>query len=301
MDRDTFLSAVSELISSNYPEGDPQRGLKASEVGLLIRRGLPEVLWETLGYLKLKEILADLEARRLIRTGFDEKHAFTVWPPDAPASQTERSATQPLQEGLAQRERFRPLRKDVWSAFVTAWPPGKRFIHRRDGTVRMGFAEPPGPTSDWVEIKPLDQDSQKAWANEFLAQRGLEQDEGVRRALESPTWYRELTEKIREVNPLIATHWNQRRSMRVVQAVQDWIKSNDLPPESVFEPYAPAGRPTVAARRSAVTGLRGGLLAAVQQMTVDELLKIKIPTRCLLTVFRPDLLPPGESATNRHE
>ena len=118
MDRDAFLSAVSKLILSNYPK-DPLRGLKASEVGLLIRRGLPEVSWESFGYPKLKGILADLEASGLIRTGVDEKQAFTVWLPGTPASTIERSATQPQQQGLAQREPFRPLRKAVWSAFVT--------------------------------------------------------------------------------------------------------------------------------------------------------------------------------------
>ena len=301
MDRDSFLSAVHELISSNYPE-DKARGLKAAEVGLLIRRALPEMSWESLGYIRLKDILVDLEAQGRICTGFDEKHAFSVWLPGVPRRESQQSVdrAEPGQ-GRVRRQGFRALRKPVWSAFVTALPRGKRFIHSRDGTIRMGFSEAPDKSPDWVEIIPIDQNTQRAWAEQFLAQLGLPQDEALRRTLDSATWYRDLAEALREVNPWLVSQWNQHRSARVVEAVRSWAGPNNVSPELLFESRAPVSRSSNLGKKESSKNLREVLLAALRQMTVEELLEIKLPASCLLSVFRPDLVPHERSTTDAHE
>lgn len=183
MDKQSFLSAVLDLITSNYPE-DKARGLKAAEVGLLVRNSLAGTSWADFGFPKLKDVLSALERQGLIRTGSDAKFAYTVWIHE----ENDRGASSRLVPPQREMTRFRPLLKPVWTAFVADKPHGRRFLSKSDGTVRMGLSEEASPGSDWVEMTPVGQDTQRSWARDFLKQNEVGDQDEILESLESDFW-----------------------------------------------------------------------------------------------------------------
>ncbi len=288
MDRQDFLSAVLNLITSNYPE-DKARGLKASEVGLLVRSSMADTSWAQFGFPKLKDVLSELERQGQIRTGIDAKFAYSVWIGEEKTRDPMGRSVPPSNE----TPRFRPLRKPVWTAFVTDKPRGKRFLSKSDGTVRMGLPEESNPDSDWVEMIPVTQDVQRSWARDFLKQNEISDQDGFLESLESEFWYHDFVEKLRADCPDRARAWLRVRSSKIVQVVQEWTNREGIPQDLVFEALQPFEKrvPTRGAGR--YSDLRGGLIAAVESLTTDELLHLSIPARTLLAVFRPDLLASG--------
>ena len=289
MDKQGFLSVVADLIVSNYPE-DEQRGLRASEVGLLVRHALPETNWSEFGLPKLKDILVELERQGRIRTGVDAKFAYTVWLGEEKVRERSDRPLLPPQSNL---RRFRSLRKAIWTAFVADRPHGRRFLNRIDGTVRMGLLEVPSPASEWVGINPVPQDTQRSWAREFLAQCQLSEHNELLATLETDLWYRDFVQKLRELRQDDAGLWLRLRSERIIEHVHEWIEKNGVPQDHVFEAQEAPKRSVHVRGIGKYPDLREGLIAAVESLTTDELLQLRIPARKLLTVFRPDLIDSG--------
>jgi len=289
MDRQSYLSAVADLITSNYPQ-DKARGLKASEVGLLVRRELPRVNWTDFGFLKLKDVLAELESQGQIRTGIDAKFAYSVWIGNENNLRTSERQLMPPPTNLP---RFRPLRKPIWTAFVADRPQGRRFLCKTDGMVRMGLYEDPGPGSEWVEIIPVAQDTQRAWAKDFIDQRQLDDPDGLVTTLDTDMWYHDFVTELRKRGPDDARPWLRLRSGKIVKHVQEWVEKNSVPEELVFEAQQPPERSVQVRDFGTSSDLRAGLMAALESLATDELLQLRIPARNLLAVFRPDLLGSG--------
>lgn len=154
----------------------------------------------------------------------------------------------------------------------------------------MGLPEESSPDSDWVEITPVTQDTQRSWARDFLKQNEISDEGEFLASLEGDFWYHDFVEKLRVNRPDEAQTWLRFRSSKIIQIVQEWTKHERIPQDLVFETPQPFERhaPTRDTRR--YSDLRGGLIAAVESLTTDELLQLSIPARTLLSVFRPDLL-----------
>lgn len=288
MDRDDYVSSVSKIITSNYPV-DTDRGLKVAELGILIKRLLPHPTWEELGFPRLKDVVAVLEAEGSVRTGYDSKSAFTLWLPEG----TERVERPKVEDGApppSVSAIFQPLRKPVWTAFIAALSGGKRFLRRTDGTVVMGVQQEPIPATNWIQIEPIDQDRQRSWAREFLREAAVRETEELLGSLASATWYRDFEDKLADLSPSHAHAWRRHRSNRVIQHVREWIARNRIPTDLVFEPRL--GERTITSRRKPPQSqdLRLGLLAAVHELKTEQLLQLRIPAKILLSVFRPDLV-----------
>ncbi|MBU0717526.1 MAG: hypothetical protein KJ749_04695 [Planctomycetes bacterium] len=302
MDQQQFLETVVHLVESNYPR-DPRRGLKAAEVGLLVHRALPDLDWNSLGFSKLSDVLDVLEDREIIQTGPDDKRALTVWLRDregAGIPATPR-AFPPRGEIVGAVTIFRPLRNDVWTAFVAALPQGRRFLRQSDGVVRMGLDDAPQPEQEWVEIEPIAEDRQKEWAVEFLRESRLDKYPELALALDAPDWYRVFPEKLRADARVEPSRWNRLRSNRILQRVREWAEQKKVSPEVIFSPACARTLPARLVSRPDEHDLKRRLLDAVGQMTVNELLEVRIPARYVLQVFRPDLLGLPREAVERDE
>jgi len=299
MDQKEFVSTISGIIQKNYPT-DRKRGLKASEVGVLIRVTLPDIKWEDLGFQKLKDILAELESQKLIETGYDDNHAFTVWLPGSSGDYGRKNReTISVIQGTSGS--FRPLRKPVWTAFVSVFPVGRRFIRKTDGFVSMGMDDHPLPNTDWIEIDPISQETQKSWAKEFLSKFNIEETNELTVSLNEHTWYRTFVEQLRKQNPDDAYGWQRLRSSRVVEFVRKWVQQKGVSDELVFEPRIDYTSLSKQTQHAKVKNLRDGLLAAIAAMNTNELLELRIPAKCLLGVFCPELMSPGRSHLRVHE
>jgi hypothetical protein len=263
-----YVDAVFQIISSN----ERPHGLKASTLGQLIRRGLPNESWSTFGFRSLKSLLLHLEQQSLIRTGDDDTGAFAVW-----VSKTTSVATPP------QTQKYSPLRKDVWLAFVASQPHGKRFVDRTSGTVRMGLQDSPHPAEQWTEIVPIPETEQKDWARHFVATHCASQTK-LLSTLTGPTWFTQFANELRASSPELSRLWNRVRSEKVSSHVKSWCEKHKIEPEIAFAQRADVT--PQAAHSGPIAGSieprRAILLAAISKMSTDELVQLSIPARYLL-------------------
>jgi len=289
MDRQEYLSFVANLIKKHYPP-DSRRGLKASEVGLLIRRALPGTDWREFGFERLKDVLSTLETQNAVLTGWDDKRAYTVWLADDKPPVNQDIAPKPLAASRAAPV-GESLKKDVWNAFVAGVPRGRRFMDRETGVLRMGFGDVPDAGGKWVEIKQLEQVEQRQWAVEFIDEKNVGDKSELTEALSASDWYRAFPRALEPINSEYVTAWNRYRSWRVIAVVKTWAEQNHVPREFIFD--STNGATAQRGRAAPIVSLRTALFTALAELSTDELLELRLPARSLVRVLQPELLSNG--------
>jgi hypothetical protein len=260
-----FLDSVVQVIRANGGE----RGIKGSTLGQLIRRALPDQHWQACGFPTLKALLQELVKQQQVRIGNDDQGAFAVWLLAKPADLS------------PQRQRYNPLRQDVWNAFAISYPSGRRFMHRTSGAVRMGQVERPTPADQWAEFEAIGDEEQRKWAREFVAE--LEGGNQFTEAVNAEDWFRRFPRELRlSAIPDVGRKWNRVRTERVSAHVRNWCEENKIDPELAFQQQASADLAFRPASASVPRETRTVVLAALARMTTDELLQIPIPAKYLL-------------------
>jgi len=281
MNVEEYLSQVYRIISGNFRSNDPTGSMAVASAAYLVKRALGHDQ-TVFGFVRFKDVLQELENRGLLKTGINSKSAFAVWV-------TEKGA-RAVREAVQPSERFRPLRNPVWFAFISEAPAGRRFLNKKTGEVRVGVTDPPSDDDDWVEITPIDRRQEQENALKFLSEKEIH-DPTVSASVNSERWYRDFPNKLAEQHPTLAWEWKRERSRRVMEAARTWCRQNDVAESLLFEDV-PAARPEGAGRRTepADIRLRQLLLAAIQRMSTDELLRLHLPAQQLVAVLRPELL-----------
>jgi hypothetical protein len=282
MDNSQFLAAVLDVIRLNYPSGSPD-GLSAARIGLLVRHAFPKLEWISLGFPKLKDVLAELETQGLIRTGANRKGAFSVWlasEPQVPYAEpkpTIRGSHSPM------------LRREVWYAFISSSPPGRRFLERKSGSIRMAVANEPVEAGDWVEIQPIAQDTQRSWARDFLSSQNLPDEAEAEASISDAEWFRSLADFLTRKHPELLASWNRLRTQNTVSQVRQWCEEHSVPFELVTELPRWQQLNSRVGTIADANDLRRALLHAIQQMPTSELLELPIKAKHLVQALRPDL------------
>jgi hypothetical protein len=285
MDNKEFLGAVLDLIRLNYPAHQPG-GIRVAYLGNLIHRAFPNVHWTSFGFLKLKNVLDELETQGAVRTGRDHNGTFVVWPANAPVSAT--PAIPESKPALSARPYLPMLRREVWFAFVSETPVGRRFLDRNTGDVRMAASNVPSDSGDWVEIQPIDQETQRQWARDFLTAQGLLNGE-VQTCLADRQWYRRLAEFLEQRRPEALASWNRLRTQNAIGHVRNWCESHAVRFDSVTESFLRRKQFDESASGPRTKDLRQALLKAIEKMATSELLELPIPAKHLVQALRPDL------------
>lgn len=277
MDREEMIELATKRLldrfRSDAQDGSMTAALAGEMLGDVGYALLPE-------FTKFKYLLAELEKRGTIRTGINSKGAFALWLQNKAAPERNTSVLAPQSSNP-----HRPLRQDVWRAFVSFHPSGHRFFNKITGTTLVGQAQAPSDAGVWVEIKPMDPEMDRQDARTFLSNEKIQIEGAVETALAAPAWFVELP---RVLSPAVAAAWKRRRTGRVVDLVEEWRHRHGVSDNLI---YAPAFPPkAVASLKGAKETLRGHLLGALGRMTDDELLNLQLPARCLFEQLRPDLL-----------
>lgn len=278
MDAEQYISEVVRVIRENFRSNDETGGMPVASAAYVIRRTLG-VSQTAFGFLKFKNVLENLERRGEIKTGVDSKGAYALWLADAekqPAATTRLAV-------------YKALRNEVWFAFVSELPSGKRFLNATTGEIRTGLDAAPD-NEGWLEITPLDPSSERKLARDFLQQQGIN-DKAIEDAISRENWYVDFPKALSEKHPGLAAEWKRNRSHRVIGIVEDWCRNHDVQKQIVFQEISP--KPEV--RLPAPTGgveqdLRKLLLAAINRMPTHELLRLHLPAYELVSTLRPDLL-----------
>ena len=214
MNTQDYLSQVLETIRECFRPTDSGGSMPVATAAYLAKQKL-RVDHTTFGFAKFKDVLKELEGRGLVRTGTNTKNAFAIWLPEGSAP-----ADRPPKPVASVSRQFRPLRNQVWFAFVSESPAGRRFLNRVSGDVQVGLQEAPG--SDWVEIVPIDPSSEKEEAARFLVFHQLERSDEVHQALDSDKWYVDFPVELTKLNPQLAADWKRGRSTRIMDLIEKW-------------------------------------------------------------------------------
>ncbi len=280
---DEYLGEVYRVIRENFPSTDPTGSMTAAAAGYLVKLSVAPDHTQ-FGFLKFKDVLQRLERQGLIRIGANSKNALSIWLIEQTGQPTPVSTRPPIGRS------FRPLRKAVWHAFTAARPAGRRFLNRATGEVKLEVQNGLETDPSWVEIVPLDYDSDRNVALDFLKENSLDNAE-LMISLDSDRWYVDFTRALSAYSPGLATDWKRYRSHHVIGIVKEWCRKNRVDTAIVFEEFPPKQSfPTVQPTGSGHDQLKALLLAALEHMSADELMELRLPARHLVAVLRPDLL-----------
>lgn len=279
---DDYLDLVVQTISRNL-ESD-SHCLTAAALGGLLRQACPGANWKNFGKRNLSELLGDLEHRGRLKLTKTDKDALAVT----------LCNVMPLQ-AVATIGKFDPLRKSIWDAFVLVAPEGRRFMHRRTGTVRVALDGVPEPADDWVEICPIGTDIQQEWARAFIAEGHGSGADAAAQTLSDGNWHPQLfVQQLKHSDENIARLWNRFRSAKVSLLVKDWLVHHALPSELAFQTNTQSsggqgltaegsgGRTTV---ESETENVRRAILLALSTLPLEKLLEIPIPAGVMLSAL----------------
>lgn len=279
MTYEEYLDVVVRLTSQSV---SPDTGMvTAAALGVLLRRAHPDEHWRSFGKRSLSELLRDLERQGRLRLVETNKGALAV----------AHGGLEPAPAPSTVVERFNPLRKSVWEAFVMATPRGRRFMDRESGAIRLALDVAPTPADDWIEIAPVGTERQRAWATEFLRSPENQGVSHLERRVHDADWLpTAFGRAIREADPVAGQKWNIFRSAKVSALVKEWLATNALPTDLAFQPSRSSEvsteRPTPA--RSVVdqvTDTRAVILAALATLPTEKLLEIPIPAGTILAAL----------------
>lgn len=277
-----YIAHVTQLIQTNL---NPLRGyITVAVLGERLKRSNLEVNWKTFGYPSLLRLLEDLERRNLVSLRKTEKDALAV----APFGLTTTAALTGPPAIPSMPKTYNALRKSVWAAFVFTTPEGRRFIHRASGVVRMGLQQEPTPIDEWSEIQPIPEDLQKEWAASFAAG-----DAALLAAMHQANWHTAFPNTLMLKSHSERAAWNRHRSVSVSRLVEEWALAHSYPKELLFEPrestVAPVPKsPEVPRPLSSDEQVRRWLLAAISQLSTEQLLAIPITGQLLLSAMKSE-------------
>ncbi|MEQ8482975.1 MAG: hypothetical protein RIB46_01295 [Pseudomonadales bacterium] len=211
----------------------------------------------------MKSFLEYLQEQTLVTICQTDKQALAV----APAEQAGLPTAVPRSK--------RSLKRPYWIAFVLETPPGKRFIHRPSGTVRLAEPERPAPSAEWVEVEPISQETQREWALEFVRTHSPAELAAVENVLQDEEWYVKVPEVLNQDQK---REFNRHRSGHVAKYVESWCRNNGIDSSVAFEQPQQTFAPSATVRR-ADEQLRDQVLRALAKMPTHELLEIPIPMK----------------------
>ncbi len=256
--------------------------LTAAALGMVLRQASPEENWKTFGKRTLSDLLVDLEGQGRLSLTKTDKGALAIV----------LSGAAPLPT-VASIERFNPLRKSVWDAFVLVAPQGRRFMHRRNGTVRVGLDIAPAPADDWVEIFPIGADAQRQWARAFVEEHHGSGASAAAQTLSDENWHPQVfVQALKRLDENVAHLWNRFRSAKVSSQVKDWLVQHALPHELAFQ----SSIQTTGTKKSSVEigdaiptsepeEIRRAILTALSALPLEKLLEIPIPAGVMLSAL----------------
>lgn len=273
MTLEEYSDLAIQLVRSNL---DPNlHCLTAAALGEQLRRSSQGTSWRELGFTSFLRFLEHLERNKRACLTKTPRQALAV---ALPGGDRQPSAAPPT---------YNALRKPVWGAFIFSAPAGRRFFHRNTGAVRMGITDAPNPVDEWVEIEPIREEQQKAWAQAFLNEEHLAANTDLQASLAQPHWHQDFPFALDRLGPAKRIRWNRDRSLKVAQVADEWCRRHRLEPDTVFQTSAPQRPGAILAPPVLPPGVteaeqRRWILAALARLPTDMLLEIPLPAGLMI-------------------
>lgn len=284
MDLSAYVEEVIRIVSSTTQPGSDC--VTAAALGMHLRKAHPTVDWKSFGFKSLSELLADPSLSNTLKLVKTVKGALAVT-----------LVSKNFQVLTPHVETYNPLRKAVWEAFTLPSPPGRRFFNRLTGSVRIGLDVAPTPADDWVELEQIGLPEQKQWAESFIDEqlKDTSTADDARGLVHQPSWRPHLFgQELEKLSDGQMRQWNLYRSARVSAYVKKWLTDQNLPINWAFQsslsiptPSQPDAIPLPLPQDvlHSPEETKRVILAALGQMSVEQLLEIPIPSRLVLSAL----------------
>lgn len=276
MDQVSYINAAFEVLDQLFADSPK---VTAAMLGAALKDR--DLDWTNYGFAKLKDVLFALSATHPISFGPDEKDALAVWRSGPGISTTARAQDRALST--------KSLKKPVWTAFVSESVSPPRAIDRRTGTVWLSTSEPPKENGEWMTVDPIPREKQIDWACAFVESNASDHKDSLLHSLKHEEWFREFPRRLEALSQDLRRSWNRERTDRVGEWVASWCLQHSVSPHLLFDIRTPSSRSTPAVPEGR-DRLREALLAAVQDLSTEQLLELQLPAESLVKALRPDLL-----------
>ena len=283
-----FIESVVQLLRSKTPEPETQP-ITAAKVGSILRREHGGAIWQDFGFVTLKQLLVEMESKGFLRIGRTTKDALAIQLGDS--GKFNLAPPQPDNKSVASAHRF--LRKVYWIAFALEHPTGKRFVNSSSGEIRFGLEEAPEPSKDWIECESVAPETQKSWAEQFLAEKNIPLDHALSESLAADDWYQKFPKVLNGHAGHVLPQWNRIRSRKISTEVENWCKKHGIAIDTAFQPQIK--RPKLAkeiAVRKATIGpgaeeawVRKVVLDALSHAPIETLLELSVPMKFVLNAI----------------
>lgn len=270
-----LLQFISDFVTQRYSEAG--RRTNGAQLANAIRERFPLMSWGQWGYTKLADAVREAEERGLVARNRAVQH-LEVQPPGLS------EAALPTTVAPTQDQAF--IRPEVWRAIVFVSSRQITFLERATGRllalpsedtlgVQKLMADP-----RYLRFDPIPSDQQRLWAKQFLAQHAELDATGAQ--LDSPSWWRSLSNWFQSQAPDVLRSWNQFRSTRVLDFLKSWCRVNGVSLHCLLSPVAVHAVPSSPQARHTSTAIRRAILAALAELPLEQLESIPIPARLLL-------------------
>lgn len=282
MELSEYLHEVVRIVKTNLHPVN--RWVTAAALGTLLRNAYPNTNWKKFGFKSLVELLNDPQLASLLKIVKTDKEALAVALTD---DERALSSTQHV-------ETYNPLRKIIWEVFTLPSPPGRRFMNRLNGSVRIGLDAAPSPADEWVEIEKIGLAEQKRWAETFVDERADDASfvDAAKGMIASPSWHpHQFGHELDRIGDGLMRHWNRYRTSRVSSFVKQWLSDQNLPIEWAFQTKSAfaSGIPELgmdtSEAQSTPEETKKLILTALSLMSVEQLLDIPIPSRFIIAAL----------------
>lgn len=222
------IETIKDLIRQKLYEKSPELGarLKQKINQTLISEGLPTLVERNYGFKKFSELLEGTLGTELAI------HKSDTASGDILVEFTPSRTAPPQTLGFENLK----LRNDVWQAFTNPDPDRKRFFNPSENTVTH-FKVSTNPeqfdrmieSDDYVEIKPIEGQTQIAWMKEFLStkQPGVESELKISGILERPYTSKSNVDFTKAL-PNDGVEWRQYRTQKINKVIKDWTRENNI-------------------------------------------------------------------------
>lgn len=259
-------AVLAEKVRREFPEFDPKRWFGDHWVVEVVR---------------IAERDGKLTRDRMV------KHLEVLPPGQEPRTR------RPLSMGGSGQE-YVHVHPKLWRAAIYPNHP-PCYFHRESQQV-FPLPLPEGQEAeDFVKIEPIPVGEQQEWMREFVrSHSGLSLDHAP---ITVESWWVKFPDWLRQTSSELEARWKKIRTLRVVEHVRDWAIQNRIPVQMVLTAPTKVAHSGVSTHSLQETDhihettedsrTRSAILAAICDMTLDEIKELTIPVRYVLRYFQP--------------
>lgn len=193
----------------------------------------------------------------------------------------------PKQREASSQHRVHP---DLWRAFLFISTSEPSYFNRDDGRVVPSYLVSVPPRANLIPIPAIPADVQQNWTKEFLQSVPSLPIEDA--PTDESDWWLKFPQWLRSKGEGLDVAWRSFRAYRVLVKIREWIKQHGIPEDLVFQSKKICSAPAATSSPcqsppDAEASIRTALVAAIAEMSLDELKEIAIPVRHILRHFIP--------------